>query len=636
MSFYTRVHGKKAFTLLDNGSEGDLLDYSYARKLNLPNFKLAKPVPLHLGNGEFYKEVTEAALIDLDIGDHREQLVCYLTDIPRYQLVLGDTWLKLHNPAIHWIDRTITFNSSECFEQGCLRLGRPYAHRTTKDRAGTKPSEDNPIAVQIVSAYAFYKMARRRDHHGYVMLPRDHGKYFSSTTTNAITSDDFDRFMKGEKEYTIAELKKRVPREYHSEIEVFIRQDADKLRPHGPEDHEIKLIEGAKPPFARNYKPMTAQELEVLKKYLDENLSKGFIRSSLSPVASPVLMVRKPNGGIRVCIDYRALNEITIKNRYPIPRISETLDRLSKAKIFSKFDIIHAFNRIRMKEAHEWLTAFNTRYGQFEYLVMPFGLCNAPATFQNYINEAVRDFLDHFCTAYLDDILVYSQTKEDHTQHVLKVLRRLRERRLQLDIDKCEFHVQRIKYLGLIITAEGITMDPEKIAAIQEWRAPTSVKDVQQFVGFCGFYRRFIACFSERTRIFSELTRGESFSSRTGKRRMRYKPFVWTEEHQQAFDGLKEAFRTAPILAHFDPDKETWIETDSSDFVTAGVMSQMHDGILRPVAFFSKMMSPAECNYMIYDKELLAIIRSFETWRPEVASVDPARPVKVYTDYGRL
>src|SRR6202161_1797666 len=195
---------------------------------------------------------------------------------------------------------------------------------------------------------------------------------------------------------------------------------------------------------------MSAQELEAVKKYLDEQLAKGFIRPSSSRAASPILLVRKPGGRIRVCVDYRALNEITIKNRYPIPLVSETLDRLSKAKIFSKFDIIHAFNQIRVKEGQEWLTAFNTRYGQFEYLVMPFGLCNAPGTFQNYINEAVRDYLDHFCTAYMDNILVYSNNEEEHTDHVLKVLRRLRERKLQLDIDKCDFDAREVKYLGLI------------------------------------------------------------------------------------------------------------------------------------------------------------------------------------------
>lgn len=219
---------------------------------------------------------------------------------------------------------------------------------------------------------------------------------------------------------------------------------------------------------------------------------------------------------------------------------------------------------------------------------------------------------------------------------MLKVLRRLRERNLQLDIDKCEFNVTKIKYLGLIISVNGIEMDPEKVEAIQNWQTPTCVKDVLQFTGFTGFYRRFIANYSQIIRPLNELSKGETFLSRTGKRKKKYHPFVWTAECQKAFEDLKMAFKSAPILAHFDPDKETWVETDASDFVVAGIISQMHEGILRPVAFFSKKMNPAECNYMIYDKELLAIVRSFETWRPELASVDPAKPVKVYTDHRNL
>jgi hypothetical protein len=637
MSFSTQMNSRRTLALLDNGSEGDLIDYSHARRLQLPILKLNNPIPLYLGNGKLYKVLTEATLADLRIGDHREQIFCYLTDVPRYQLVLGDTWLQEHNPTVDWKARSITFNAPECFEKGCLLHGRPCTMSATNRSSHTvKPSEVSPIDIEMTSAYAFYKLARKPKNDGFVMLPRDHEKHFAATTTNAITADDYDYFMQGKKNYSMEELKKKVPAKYHSEIEVFVKQEADKLRPHGPEDHEIRLPEGAIAPFARNYKPMSAQELEAVKKYLDEQLAKGFIRPSSSAAASPILLVRKPGGGIRVCVDYRALNEITIKNRYPIPLVTETLDRLSKAKVFSKFDIIHAFNRIRMKEGQEWLTAFNTRYGQFEYLVMPFGLCNAPATFQNYINEAVRNYLDHFCTAYIDDILVYSENEEEHTEHVLKVLRRLRERKLQLDIDKCDFDTKEVKYLGLIITTEGIRMDPEKLKAIKEWRTPESVSDVQQFVGFCGFYRRFIKDFSRYTRPLNELTKGESYLSRTGKRKVRYKPFTWTEACQSAFDGLKDAFENAPILAHFDPDKETWIETDASDFVTAGIMSQMHDGVLRPVAFFSRKMNPAECNYMIYDKELLAIIRAFETWRPEATSVDPSNPVKVYTDHKNL
>jgi hypothetical protein len=274
----------------------------------------------------------------------------------------------------------------------------------------------------------------------------------------------------------------------------------------------------------------------VILKYIKEHLGKGFIRASSSLTVAPVLVVRKPGGGLRVCIDYRALNELTIKNRYPIPLITDTLAKLSQAKVFTKLDVVAAFNQIRMKEGKEWLTTFNTRYGQFEYLVMPFGLCNAPGTFQSYINNSILDYLDIFCTAYLDNVLVYSNTPEEHTNHVLKVLQRLLDRGLYVDIDKCEFSVKQVKYLGLIVSTDGIKMDPEKVEAILNWETPQSIKDVQAFLGFCGFYRRFIKAFSQLTHPLNEITKGsETYTTKTGKRRVRYQPFEWNPEREAAF-----------------------------------------------------------------------------------------------------
>jgi len=215
-----------------------------------------------------------------------------------------------------------------------------------------------------------------------------------------------------------------LPERYHDCINTFRRAQSDKLPPHRVYDHAIDLVPGKLPPYGPLYN-MTREENEELRKELDKQLSKGFIRSSKSQAASPVLFVKKPGGGLRFCVDYRGLNEITIKNRYPLPLISETLTRLSSAKIFTKLDIISAFNRLRIKDGDEWKTAFRTRFGLFEYLVLPFGLCNGPASFQNYINDILREFLDVFCTAYLDDILIYSDNETEHEIHVRTILQRL-------------------------------------------------------------------------------------------------------------------------------------------------------------------------------------------------------------------
>lgn len=213
---------------------------------------------------------------------------------------------------------------------------------------------------------------------------------------------------------------------------------------------------------------MSQDELKIMKAYLEENLAKGFLRSSNSPAAAPVLFARKPGGGLRFCVDYRGFDAITVKNRYPLPSTQETLDRLTNAKWYTKIDIIVAFNKLRIRPGDEWKTAFSTRYGLYEYLVMLFGLGNAPSSFQRYINDVLREHLDIFCTAYVDDILIYSNSLSEHKQHVAAVLRKLRTAGLQADIKKCELHVQETKYLGLTISTTGIKMDPEKVAAVQD------------------------------------------------------------------------------------------------------------------------------------------------------------------------
>jgi hypothetical protein len=232
-----------------------------------------------------------------------------------------------------------------------------------------------------------------------------------------VTIDDIDEALTQEGD----ELKVQLPVSLHDFVDVFSPKRADKLPPHRPYDHEIRLTSEKKMPFGRIYS-MSREELQTLREWLDENLKKGFIRPSSSPVTSPVLFVKKPGGGLRLCMDYRALNEISVKDRYPLPLVKETLNSLEGMKFFTKIDIISAFNNVRMKEGHEKLTAFLTRFGLFESLVMPFGLTGAPATFQRFINDSLRGYLDQFCSAYLDDILIYSKTKEEHTEHVRKVL----------------------------------------------------------------------------------------------------------------------------------------------------------------------------------------------------------------------
>jgi hypothetical protein len=297
-----------------------------------------------------------------------------------------------------------------------------------------------------------------------------------------------------------------VPPEYHDYLKIFEKANADKLPLHRPSDHTIPLMDGFKPPFGPLYS-LSRPELEELKCWLDENLSKGFIHTSLSPTAAPILFVKKGDGWFRLVIDYRGINEGTVKNRYPLPLLQDTLINLSKAKWFTKLDIRRAYNLIRMAEGEEWKTAFHTRYGLFESLVMPFGLTNAPATFQNYINDVLAPYLDCFCTTYLDDTLIYSDNFEDHQQHIRLVLDAFTKAGLHLKPGKCELHQQEVKYLGLIISTEGIKMDPEKIHAVQDWEPASNLKDVRAFLGFANFYCRFVHNYSRIVQLLTFLTR---------------------------------------------------------------------------------------------------------------------------------
>ena len=235
---------------------------------------------------------------------------------------------------------------------------------------------------------------------------------------------------------------------------------------------------------------MSPAELKALDDYIKEALAKGWICKSQSPAGAPILFVPKKSGKLRLCINYHGLNAITIKNRYPLPLISELLDRLNGSVVFSKIDLRNAYHQIRIREGDEWKTAFRTRYGHFEYQVLPFGLTNAPATFQAYINRALRGLVDDFCVVYLDDILIFSKSEEEHYEHLELVIECLWQAELYANLKKCDFFKPEIDFLGFIVNKDGLRMDPARVQTITEWRQhpPKTYRDVQVFLGFCNFY----------------------------------------------------------------------------------------------------------------------------------------------------
>ncbi|KAI1007245.1 hypothetical protein K3495_g980 [Podosphaera aphanis] len=305
---------------------------------------------------------------------------------------------------------------------------------------------------------------------------------------------------------------------------------------------------------------MPREELLVLRKTLTDLLEKGWIRPSSSPAAAPVLFARKPNRGLRFCVDYRGLNANTMPNRYPLPIFKETLRQLSKAKCFTSQDVKAAFHRVRIREDDEWMTTFRCRFGLFEWLVTPFGLINAPATFQRYINEQLQEHLDIDATAHMDDILAYTDgSKEEHWSTVQKILCKLEKAGLYLDIDKYDFLCQKVKFLGFIIEAgTGIITDPEKLKAISKLKAPNTVRGVRSFLGFANFYRCFIDMFSEIAAPLINLTKKNT-------------PWHWGEEEEDsAFEKLKRILASTPILSQWNPERDTVLEADCSGYALGG------------------------------------------------------------------
>ena len=348
---------------------------------------------------------------------------------------------------------------------------------------------------------------------------------------------------------------------------------------------------------------LTPSESAALKEYITEHLRKGYIRPSSSSMASPFFFVDKKDGKLRPVQDYRKLNDITIKNAAPLPLIPDLIDKLQGARIFTKLDVRWGYNNIRIKEGDEHKAAFKTALGLYEPLVMTFGLCNAPATFQTFMNHIFEDLLDTGqVVIYLDDILIFTHTIDQMDRLTRKVLERLQRHDLFLKPEKCFFDQRSIEYLGVIISEGRVKMDQAKVHGITNWPTPKTLKNVQAFLGFCNFYRRFVQDFSALTHPLSQLTKKDT-------------PFTWGDAQEKVFRTLITAFTIAPVLALPDHTKPFRLIMDASAFATGAILEQPDAfNWWHPVAYYSKSLQPAKRNYEIHDLELLAIIRALETF----------------------
>jgi transposase InsO family protein len=547
--------------LLDSGSQSNYVSGQAMMRAGLHPFQKEQSYPIHVANGQRMpgeSVIRHEVMTTLHIQDKQWKVNLDVFGLAAHDIILGIPWLRESNPQIDWVNRTLSFADQ-------------------KSTTGPKPTH------------------RQRSMVDEKTLNNISSKTRVSQRRHSLDSSAISKVL--EKRATPA-----IPSEYKEFQKLFEEELGIEALPDPKEwDHEIKLEEGKTPGFQPIYK-MSQKELDTLREYIDTMLKKGFIRRSESPAGFPVLFVPKKNGKLRPCIDYRRLNAMTIKNRYPLPNIGELRDRLAHAEIFTALDLRGAYNLIRMKEGEEWKTAFRTRYGHFEYLVMPFGLTNAPATCQELVNNVLREHLDIFVIAYLDDILIYSQNEKEHKKHVRTILRLLQRHNLLVDPDKCNWHQEEVEFLGCIVGKNGVKMSPDKIQVVKDWPKPTTVKEVQSFLGFVNFNRQFIQNFSKIAIPLTELTRKET-------------PFNWTTKHDEAFDKLKTACIEPPVLVSFRSGEALRFETDASDLAIGMCAKQERDGKWHPIAYHSRKFTSAEENYDVHDKELLAIVVALEHWR---------------------
>ncbi|MBW0520243.1 hypothetical protein O181_059958 [Austropuccinia psidii MF-1] len=385
---------------------------------------------------------------------------------------------------------------------------------------------------------------------------------------------------------------KVVPSVYHQYLNVFSTVKAEKPPPHHACHDHIEL-EGSLPPVEVIYS-LSKQESDTLRAYISENVEKGFIKTSSSSTGAPVLFVKKKDGGLHLCVDYHKLNAVTRKNKYPVPPMNQLLNVFNGQSIFSNIDLRGAYILLRIKEGYEHLTCFRTKYGSFEYLVMPFGRTNAPASVQNLVNDIFQDLLDVYVVVYLDDLRVFSKREEEHVTHVSTVLSRLRANNLFAKASKCLFHVSSIEYLGYVVSSEGLKMDQANVQQILNWPPPRNLKALQSFLGFANFYHHFMKNYSKKISSLPSLLKKDSCF----------------------------------------PLNEKALKTDASNYALGAVPSPVSDSGKHPIAFNSRKLIPAELNYEINDKELLGIVWALKCWRAFLLSL--SSPFEVLTNHSSL
>lgn len=557
--------------LVDSGSTHSFVNASFAKRITAAT----KPIPtvaVRVANGQQLQCTEMVPQLQWTAQGHKFSSDMRVLQLGVYDAVLGVDWLAQHSPMqCDWNLKTIQFDCE----------GTPV-HLT-----GVR-SDETP-ALTALDAAQLWQMHEANEIWGAALVAMQ-----ALSTHNT--------------EDPIVPVIQQVLTEFR---DVF--EEPTTLPPHRQYDHAINLEPGAVPVNCRPYRYSPLQKDEI-ERQVSEMLRQGLITHSMSPFAAPVLLVKKKDGTWRFCVDYRRLNTITIKNKFPLPIIDELLDELAGAAFFSKIDLRAGYHQIRMREGDEEKTAFKTHHGHFQFRVMPFGVTNGPPTFQCLINSIFYGPNRKFVISFLDDILVFSCSLQEHVEHLRTVFSILRQHQLYAKESKCSFAQPRIEYLGHVISKEGVATDPSKTSAMREWPTPTNATELRGFLGLAGYYRKFVPRYGIIAKPLTQL--------------LTKKGFMWSTQAQAAFDLLKDAMVNTPVLALPDFSRPFCIETDACDTGVGAVLVQD----AHPVAYLSKALGVRNQRLSIYEKEFLAVIMAVEKWRHYLQRA----PFVIITDHKSL
>ena len=564
MTFPARVLKCATSVLIDTGATHCFIDKAFAERLGL---RVVPQIGQVACGGDMQATTSGFAEFPLKMQSFHGIVQCYVLEMPShgFDIILGESWLTPHEAVLDYGSRTVTY---------CQAGKSKSLHSGSRATADTACADSSLLLMSAEELREFYTE-------------------FQSETRRA-----------GQKAFTVfvhvQEAPKARPEGRAKEIVEEYRDVFGDTPPGLPPLRTIghTIDTGDHPPISKPAYRLSPKEKEEVQRQVTELLGKGLIQPSQSPYGAPVLFVQKKDGTLRMCIDYRALNAVTVKDKYPLPRIDDLFDKLKGAQFFSSLDLRSGYHQIRIAEADVQKTAFRTHEGLYEFKVLPFGLTNAPAAFQREM-KAIFSHLP-FVAVYLDDILVFSKTEAEHTSHLREVLETLRKHHLYAKLSKCSFFDRESSFLGHIVSANGIQADHAKISVIENWPPPQNVSELRSFLGLANHLKRYIKDFSVLTASLTELTKpSKEFD------------FATNELAQRSFTALKDAMSSAPVLAIPDEELPYEMVCDACGYGIGAVLIQKG----KPVAYYSYKMNSAERNYPTGEQELLAVVKSFQHWR---------------------